>query len=111
NERPRDREHLLLAAGELVRTVARALTQAREQLVHALAAPAAGAAARDVEILAHGQRGKHAPALRHERDTALHEPVWRESRDVLALQAHRARARGREADDRSDQRRLAHAVA
>ena len=68
-ERPADGQHLLLAARELVRRVLRALAQPREELdARARASTAAGAPARGhLEILAHAQRRKDAPALRHQR--------------------------------------------
>src|SRR5439155_16400559 len=106
-----DREHLLLAARELVRAVRRAFAEPGEELVDTLQRPAAIAAARDLEVLAHAERREHAPALRHQRHPALDEAIRRPPADVLALQAHGPPPGRREADDRADQRRFSHAVA
>src|SRR3954449_9178808 len=93
---PADREHLLLAAGELRAEVVAALLQPREQLVDALERPArrpgAGGRGRD-EVLVHGERREHLPALGHEADAALGDPVWREPGKRAALEDDLAAAR------------------
>ena len=74
HQRAADREHLLLAAGELVAHVVGALRQAREQREHPLERPRLARAAAVVgerdEVLAHRQVGEDLPALGHERDAA-----------------------------------------
>ena len=66
---------------------------------------------RDHQILAHGQRAEHAPALRHETDALARDDVGREAGDRLAVQADRAAARLEEAHDRRHAGGLAGAVA
>ena len=51
HQRARDRQHLLLAAGELVAHVGAPLGEAREQLVHAPSGPSGPGARRDGEVL------------------------------------------------------------
>src|SRR5215470_789535 len=111
HERAPDGQHLLLAARELVGAVASALAQPREELVHALQAPAPAAAPRHLEVLAHGERRKDTTALGHEGHAAVHHAIRWPGGDVRSLEAHPAAARRREADDGADERGLAHAVA
>src|SRR3954468_3473416 len=54
HQRTRDREHLLLAARELVAVVAAAVAQAREQIVHPPRRPLAGTGD-GLEMLVHGE--------------------------------------------------------
>src|SRR5215470_18101076 len=70
-----DGQHLLLAARQLVGPVAAALTQPREELLHALEAPTSAAVPRHLEVLADGQRGKDAATLGHEGHPALHHAI------------------------------------
>src|SRR5215218_1954740 len=113
HQRPSDREHLLLAAGELRAEMMVAFFQAREQLVDALERPArragAGGRGRD-EVLVNGERRKHLPALGHEADAALGDPVWREPGERAALEDDLAAARRHEPHDGVHGRGLAHAV-
>src|SRR5215510_1232916 len=113
DQRPPAREHLLLAAGELIAAVLDPLAEPREEIEHPAEAPAravAGALA-DLEMLAHAERGKDAATLRHQAYAAPRDLVRGQARDVLAAEQNAAAARRREADDRADQRGLADAVA
>src|SRR5215218_5027848 len=111
---PADGEHLLLAAGELRAEMMIALLQPREQLVDALERPArragAGGCGRD-EVLVHGERREHLPALGHEADAALGDPVWCEPGERAPLEDDLAAARRNQPHDGVDRRGLAHAVA
>src|SRR5215510_2254353 len=113
DQRAPARQHLLLAAGELVAAVVDPLAQPREEIEHPAEAPAravAGALA-DLEMFAHAERGKDAAPLRHQAQAAPRDLVRGQARDVLAAEQNAAAARRREADDRADQRGLADAVA
>ena len=80
-----DRQHLLLAAGELGAAVAPALGQAREGLVDALDGPGPlGAVADQAQMLVHRERGPDAPALRHVADAAIGDLVGRQAEDLVA---------------------------
>ena len=57
--------------------------------------PAASAPApRHLQVLDHGQRREDAPPLRDERHAPRHDPVRRQPRDVVALEAHGAARAG-----------------
>src|SRR4029077_11222430 len=90
-----DGEHLLLAAGERSRELGVALGKAREKLEHAGERPGAAVAARlrrHHEVLAHGERAEHAPALRHQARALARDHVGGEAGDRLAVEAGRAPA-------------------
>ena len=67
DERARDREHLLLAAGELVAEVGLALVEAREHLVGALRRPRPGPRHRG-QVLVDAERLEDVALLRHPAD-------------------------------------------
>ncbi|GCC42075.1 hypothetical protein chiPu_0026433, partial [Chiloscyllium punctatum] len=74
-QRARDREHLLLAAGELVAAIVLALGEAREDVVDALDGPGAAAqAAGERKVFVDGQRAPQPPALRHIADAEPGDP-------------------------------------
>jgi hypothetical protein len=109
-ERPRDREHLLLAAGELGAPVALPLREPREGLVHARHRPGARPVAQgQAQMLVHRERGPDAPALGDVADAAVGDRVGGQPEDLLAAEPHAARRR-HEPGDRVAQRGLAHAV-
>ena len=88
--------------------------EAREELEHALPRPRPLAAATGLaerEVLAHGQRREHAPALRDERDAGARQHVRAPAGQVAAVDADAAAARAQQPGDRVDERRLADAVA
>src|SRR5947208_7209341 len=112
HQRPRDGEHLLLAAGKGARDLLGARLELREQLEDAGQVPGRGGAPsfRHPQVLPHRQRGEDAPALRHEADAFARDRLRREPGDRLAEQADRAFARRQEADDRAHAGGLAGAV-
>ena len=116
HQRAADREHLLLAARERARVLLDALAQPRKKLEHAFEAPAGRTFPRifpigDLEVLAHREGGKHAPALRHEPRALARDRLGRQALDRLAEQAHRAPARAQPSDHRVHAGGLAGAVA
>ena len=115
DERATDREHLLLAAGELRSAVALPLGEAREQLVDALARPLAAVrlapAARDAQVLVDRERREEAAALGHVPDASPRDLVRGDADEFLPVEEDRAlRARWRDSHDRVAERRLAHPV-
>src|SRR5690348_568399 len=115
HQRAADREHLLLAPRKLVAAGRNPCTQSRERVEHALVRPAGAPIARRTrrkkKVLAHAQVRKDAAALGDIRHAHPRDPVRRLPRAIAAANEHAARARRREADQRADERRLAHAVA
>src|SRR5262249_52221704 len=113
HERARDREHLLLAAGELKAEIALARTQAGKQLENPLERPAATAtrAREHGEVLAHRQARKNAALLRHETEAEPRHRIGRQRRDIAVAVANAAGARLEIAHDGEDGRGLARAVA
>ena len=106
-----DRQHLLLAAGELGALVRPALGEARKRFVDAADGPRAGPLDRNQQVLVHGQVGEDAPPLRHIADARLGDPVGGKSGHVRAEQRDPAGARAGEADQAAQRRRLPRAVA
>jgi hypothetical protein len=93
HQRARDREHLLLAAGEAVAGARPPRGQCREHLV----GPGDGvwSRARDGrEVLVHVERRKHAALLRHPADAGARAAPRGLSRQVAASEAHRASRAG-----------------
>ncbi len=76
HQRARDRQHLLLAAGELIAEIAPPLGEAGEQIVDRRQIPAAVARG-DGEIFLHRQRGKNLALLRHPADAGAGAAVRR----------------------------------
>ena len=94
HQRAADREHLLLAAGELVAHVGAPLGKAREEFVDARQGPLGCAAARRRrrdQILLDDQRRKHLPALRHQPESALRDAIGRAAEQRLAVETSRCR--------------------
>src|SRR5215472_13630337 len=108
-----DGQHLLLAARKRPGALAASFAQAREQRVNALHIPAATVetALGDHEVLLDAERGKDAPALRHQAHPAAHRLEGRHRGNVFALEQNLSSARTIETHDRVHQCRLAHAVA
>ena len=115
HQRPADRQHLLLAAGELVAHVALALGQARKEAEGALERP--GIAARGAvggrrqKVLAHREVGEDLAALGHQAEAEAGDAEGGQVIDPVALELDDAAARRQQAHDGIHGRRLAHAVA
>src|SRR5438445_3242779 len=91
---PPDRQHLLLAAGDVAGPDPAPLDQAREVRVHAVeVASAGGAVAPRVgtgqEILLDGEMLEDVAALHHLHDAAAHDRVGGQAMDGLALELDR----------------------
>jgi hypothetical protein len=111
-QRARDREHLLLAAGELAAAMVLALGETREGVVDALDGPGAGShAAGEAQMLVDAERAPETAALRHIADAEAGDVGRRAPCDVLAADADRSAAHAHQTHDRLAQRGLAHAVA
>ena len=114
HQRPRDRDPLLLAAGELVRVLARLLGQPDllEQLPRArlgvrarrLPDPARG----EREVVHHGQMREEVELLEDDPDSlARRRQIGALARDLLALEEDPAGVQGLEQVDATQQRALA----
>ena len=111
-QRARDRQHLLLAAGKLGAAVVLAFGEARKGLVDALDRPgAAPHPSGQPQMLVDGERAPEPAALRHVADAEAGDAGGRGVGDVLAGEPHRAAGGAHEAHDRLAQGGLAHAVA
>src|SRR4029079_17414954 len=115
DQRPADRQHLLLAAGELVAVIFAPLRQPWEHGVDVLGLAARRAMARlgigDANMLGYGQRWKDAAIFRNISDTAAHDVIGLLPGDVDAAVANGATARWRIAEHAAQRCRLADAVA
>src|SRR6266542_1580293 len=115
HQRPRDRQHLLLAARERPRHLRPSLPEPGEEradLVEPVgklraAAPREGP---HLEVLVHGERGEELAALGDPGDAELVDAVRREPVDRPFLELDRARARLHESEDRLDGAALPGAV-
>src|SRR5215831_14509956 len=119
-----DGEHLLLAAAERGTGMIDALGELRKFLEHLVEVPAlirsalfrrslqAGEhAGRQQQVLAHAERAENPPALRHDRNAILRNRVGRLSAQRAPAIDDIAGAWRRKPGNRTDQCRLAHAVA
>ena len=112
HQRARDRQHLLLAAGELASAIVLALGEAREGVVDALDRPRATAHARGhAQMLVDGERAPQPSPLRHVADAEPGDLRRLQRQQVLAAHADRTTGRAHQPHDRLAERRLAHAVA
>ena len=109
-QRPADRQHLLLAAGELVAEIAPPLLQARKHLVDPLHRPRPRLRHRG-HVLFHGERAEDVALLRHPADPGPRALVGAQRGDVGAAERQRPAEAAGDADDGVDQRGLAGAVA
>src|SRR5262249_56962061 len=85
-----DREHLLLAAGELIAEIAPAFAESRKELVDAVRGPRAGPR-HGGEIFLHRERFEDVALLRHPADAGVRAAVRAQRRDVAALPPAAAR--------------------
>ena len=111
-----EREHLLLAAGEVAGLLVEALAQHREEAEHLLGdlGHVLGLVLvhprRQLQVLGHGQGGEHALAAGHEHHALGHRLGGSLAGDVVAVEHDGAAARSGQPRDRGEQRRLAGAV-
>ena len=115
-----DRQHLLLAAGQMCRDLVAPLVEARKHGEHRVGRPrrvscrllaVAGLARRHHQVLAHGQALEDAAPLRHQRDAARGDLLRRLAADRRAEHGYRAAARRQQAHGDVHAGRLAGAVA
>src|SRR5438552_10605404 len=112
-QRPRDGELLLLAAGEVPAALAEHLAEPRkerEDVVQPRRRRALLPGA-EHEVLVDGQRGEDVASLRDVADAEPGALVGRPTGNVPAAELDRSRARRQEAHDRLEKRRLPDAVA
>ena len=109
HQRPRDREHLLLAARQVVPPAAPALGEPREQRVDAREVPAAGAR-RHGEVLLDAQRGEDLALLGDPPEPGPRAAMGRHPRQVAAAPPDHPAGHVRVAHDREEERGLADPV-
>ena len=109
-QRPADRQHLLLAAGELVAEIAAALLQPRKHLVDLFDGPWPGLR-HGGHVFLHRQRAEDIALLRHPADPGPRPLVRPHGGDVQPTEREGAAEAAGDADDRIDQGGLAGAVA
>ena len=108
-ERPRDRDHLLLAAGERAGTLAPAFPELGEELVDKVIASVA-AAHGEAKVLFDGQAGEDVPILWDVSDAAPHDRMRWQPGCVLAVDLDRPARTWHESQERPQRRRLADPV-
>src|ERR1700694_1311619 len=109
-ERAADRQHLLLAAGELVAEIVAALLQPRKHLVDLRHRPRSRLRHRG-HVLFHRQRAEDVALLRYPADTGPRPLVGPHLRDIQPAKTDGPPEAAGNPDDRIDQRGLAGAVA
>ena len=110
-QRPPDRQHLLLAARQLPAAVVAPFRKAREDRIDAIDGPRSVALRAQSQSLLDRQARPESPPLRHVAQARASDGVRIEAHDVASVEADRPRAHRREPDDGVAERRLAHAVA
>ena len=112
-ERARDGQHLLLAAGELRAAVGAPLVKPRKSLIDAVDRPGRirGRRRHQPQMLVDRKARPNAPALRHIADAEPMDHVRLEPRCLAAEMRMLPRARGFQSGDGVAERALAHAVA
>src|SRR5216684_1525434 len=112
HQRARDRQHLLLAAGELGTAIVLALGQPRECVVDALDGPCAAPHSRGhAQVFVDGERAPQAPPLRHVTNAKPGHLRRLQRQQVFAAQQDGATGGSYQPHDRLAKRRLAHAIA
>ena len=116
HERPGDGEHLLFAAAQSPAFLMPALGENREEgkdvfeiLAHR--GPVAAQIGADIEVLQDRELGEDMPPFRHLTDTPGHDPVRRQTADLLAVKDNAPRHRPHHPGNRHQGRGLAGAVA
>ncbi len=114
DERPRDRELLLLPAGELAGRAPPIVAHDGKQLVRALhrglVAVRAAAGKPEAQILLDAQLGEDAPPFGHERDPGAGDVLGGPAAEIPVAETDRARRDGGRAHDRVQRRGLPGAV-
>ena len=110
DQRAGDGQHLLLAAGQLVAEIVAALGEARKHVVDLGQRPRPRLRHRG-HVFFHRQRAEDVALLRHPADAGMRALVRPQAGDVAAVETDAAADVAGDADDRIDQRGLAHAVA
>src|SRR5262249_60195405 len=98
HERPRNREHLTLTAGERARTLGHALAQhgkePEDPLEHLLSAlRVAVAEGAEAEVLRHGEPAEEPPTFRHEGDAQIDAVGRLHPVDTLSIEPDLAASR------------------
>src|SRR5439155_3077063 len=107
----RDREHLLLPAGQRAARLARTLLQARKTLQHARLDLQVGLAGQaDAEVFIYREVRKNPAPLRHVAYAHPWHLVWRDGIEIRAAEGDLAGAPWRESHDRAQGGCLPHAV-
>ena len=103
DERARDRDHLHLAAREVLALAVHQVLERAEDLEALALAPGAkpGLLARDREVARDRERREDAPVVGHPAEAAPGDLVRRRARDVGAVEADAAAPRRRQAERRS----------
>ncbi len=115
HQRPADRHHLLLSAGQFPRRLRPLLAQDRKQLVDPLQRlgprrPRPGQVAAQFQVLLDSHLGEKPASLGHQGDPPFTEPVRAHARHVGAIEAKLSLPRAQHPGDRVDERCLAGAV-
>ncbi|KAG1256964.1 hypothetical protein G6F68_009533 [Rhizopus microsporus] len=111
HQRPRKRQLLAFAAGQVFSMRLAASRKRREQLEHvsdALLAPLH--VLHHLQVLQHGQRAEHVAHLGHVRDADAHAFLHGQRQQVAAIERHRPRDTRQKPHHCLDQRGLARAV-
>ena len=109
-KRPRDRQHLLLAARQLGTAVTLPLGKAREGRIDAFGTPRSALLLDHLEVLINGQRPPKPPSLGHITNSHARDFGSRPTSERLTGIAHRTGSNRHQAHDRLAERCLAHAV-
>jgi len=110
HQRAPDREHLLLAAGQLIAEILPPLGEPRKQRIDLVDGPAARPRHRG-EVLLDGERFEDVAFLRHPADPGMRALIRPQPGDVGAVERDAAAEIAGHPDNGVDQRGLAHAVA
>src|SRR5438034_1251362 len=110
HQRPRDRQHLLLAAGEARAALAAELPELREEPEDALDRPPAAGPLADPQVLDHREVAEDPPVLRHKADAQARDLVGAEPAQRPSLVQDLASRHVYQPDDGLERRRLACAV-
>ena len=109
-----DRQHLLFTPGQLVAHVLPPSGELGKKIVDRVERPARGREARGRgrdQVFLDGERRKDLPALGHEPETRLRDPVGRQADERQVVEDRAAAGGGQQAHDGLNGGGLAHAVA